>query len=174
MKLLTVLLLLGATASVSTVAESKPASRTVRNYYLLLPRQYFAESPRENLRSRPMATDLKNDYLQTRASDTQAFITAKLFRYRGAELFAAQISPVYKVPVTSAMPLSILKFYRLRNGKLQDVTAGVWPVKLGINQMVYLPPRGTTIVIKDENDPGEPPITLFKMVWREGRFVKTR
>ncbi len=179
MKFLPFLLLLSATTGVCALAESKPARkitparRTVRDYYLLLPRQYFAESPRENLRLRPMVSDIAGDYLQTRASDSQAHITTKLFRFRGADVFAAQISPVYKVPITSAMPLTILKFYRLNGGKLQDVTTQIWPVKLGVNQMVYLPRRGTTIVVKDENDTEES-TTLFKMLWRQGRFVKTR
>lgn len=169
------LFLVCAVGSIGSIAESKPARqtapapRTVRDYYLLLPRGYFAESPRENLRLRPMVNDPKNDYLQTRASDTQALITTKLFRYRGAELFAFQHSPV--LPVTAP---NVLKFYRLRGGKLQDVTAQFWPVKLGVNEFVYLPRRGTTIVVRDENDPGEPPVTLFKMVWRGGRFVKVR
>lgn len=164
------LLLLCATTALHNVAESKPRPkgsgvqirRTVRDYYLLLPSKYFAESARENLRLRPMVIDIANDYIETSGEAGQPYLQTALFRHQGTELFA-----VYAQLEAG----NLLKFYRLSDGRLRDVTKQVWRTKLRPNDRVYLPRRGSNIVIQDETYPGDEKIR-FTMRWRNGHFVK--
>ena len=136
--------------------------RTVRDYYLRMPSSYFLESPSENLRKRPIVVDVANDYIETFGEKGQPYLTTALFRYKGAELFAvyAQLEKG-----------DVLKFYRLSDEKLRDVTKQVWQIKSRPHDRIYLPRRGTTIVIMDETYPGDEK-TRLTVKWRNGRFVK--
>ncbi len=162
------LFLVFAMFSIHGVAASKSESdtaqthRTVRDYYVLLPSSYFLESPRENLRKRSMVVDIANDYIETSGEAGQPYLQTSLFRYGKAELFAvyAQFDKG-----------DVLTFYRLRNGRLQDVTRQVWRVKSHAHDRVYLSRHGTSIVIRDETYPGDEKTRLV-IRWRGGRFVK--
>ena len=173
MRPLKLLLLLScATISVHGIAQAQSKTptkksdtqkrRTVRDYYLKLPSRYFAESPQENLRLRTMIVDIPNDYIETSGEAGQPYLQTALFRYQGTELFAvyAGLDSGYA-----------LEFYRLSGGKLSNVTSKVWQTKIRSNDRVYLPRRGTTIVIMDETYPGDEK-TRLKLRWKNGRFVK--
>ena len=164
LKLLLVLLcfIFATYGTAQAQSKTKPTRRTVRDYYLRLPSEYFTDSARENLRSRAMVVDIRNDYIETAGDAGQPYLQTAVFRYRGSELFA--VNAQFEMGST-------LKFYRFYKGKLSDVTGKVWPVKLRATDRVYLPRYGTTIIVRDENVPVDqkPRLTIR---WRGGRFVK--
>ncbi len=143
-------------------SKTKPTRRTVRDYYLRLPSEYFTESAKENLRLRAMVVDIPNDYIETAGEAGQPYLQTAVFRYRGSELFA--VNAQFEMGST-------LKFYRFYKGKLSDVTGKVWPIKLRATDRVVLPRYGTTVIVRDETYPGDEK-TRLSMRWRNGRFVK--
>ena len=64
--------------------------------------------------------------------------------------------------------------YRLRNGKLEDVTEKELPVPVRVDQYLYEVPRiGTTIRVYKFDLSKQSRHHAFDLKWRRGRFVKT-
>lgn len=141
-----------------------PRRHTVKQFFDLLPARYFAGiSRREKLGQKPVI-DQAHDYLETRGEGDDAALEVAVFRFGGQETVG--------VLATYADGGGELNFYRLRSGRLHDVTPQVLPRRLGPNQVAELPHFGTTIRVLNRRARGTKPETpAYNLQWRGGRFV---
>ena len=114
--------------------------------------------------------DLKHDYLRTGGGDGDNFDTCAIFRFEGTELCAVN-GEGGDDPNGRG-----LSFYKIRGGKLVNVT-DQYP-RVPDTQHAILPRTGTTIRVETLAKNHKPLASdgryLYSLVWRNGRFVKTR
>lgn len=157
-------------------ANAQPRQQTRRSviaYYFLLPSLGLGNTttPRERRallqpKSKPII-DVSHDYLQVRPDSAPPEQIA-VFRFRGTDLIAAS-SPDFQSDYNA------FHLYRLRNGKLRDVTRQELPVRARTNNFLYeLPRTGTTIRVFAFDLQAQTRRPAFNLLWRNGRFVKTR
>lgn len=109
--------------------------------------------------------DLKNDYLKVQPDSCPAQQVA-IFRDQGTEVVAVSISDY-------SSDYNTFNFYRLRDGKLREVTAKELPVPVRQNKYLYELPRiGTTIRVYKFDLHQQKRWHAFDLKWRGGRFVK--
>ena len=110
--------------------------------------------------------DLQHDYLLVHPDSSPAQQLA-VFRARGkADLLAVSL-PDFKSDYNS------FALYRLRNGRLHDVTRHVLPAPARTNDFLYELPRfGTTIRVFRFNLDTQSRRHTFDLRWRAGRFVR--
>lgn len=166
----------GGVAAPRAQARPRPpasgARHTVLQFYNLLPSNpYFMGGNRAQYIDKKqgwvnVVVDISHDYLRSGGEAGQPQLTLAVFRFRGQELLG--VSSSYEMG-------SDLNFYRLQSGRLRDVTRQVLPLHVPETQHAILPRVGTTIRMEsgdDEHD--DSGRYLYSLLWRNGRFVKTR
>lgn len=149
------------------VKPSKAAPKTVVDYFLLLPQQYFEVrlSERSGL-LRYCTIDLKHDYLAMPGDGAQASLRIALFRHAGRVLVAVH-DRGYDPPDPT------LDFLRYERGRWKKVNDEVLPADWDTNseaakyrgEIYTLPRYGSAIRVTDVL--GE---KLGKLIWKNGRF----
>ena len=154
-------------------AFSKDSAKrhNVLDYFFLLPAigisGYEGKQRRELLKApyEPII-DLPHDYISVNP-DSSPREQIAVFRYKGAEL-VAQSAPDYQSDYNG------FALYRLRNGKLREVTAQELPVPARAGNYLYELPRiGTTIRVYSFDLNKQTRRHAFDLVWRGGKFVKS-
>ena len=109
--------------------------------------------------------DLRHDYLLIHPDSSPAEQIA-VFRAPGKSDLVAVSMP------DSENDYNYFALYRLRNGKLRDVTRQMLPVPLRIDNFLYvLPEIGTTIRVFQFDIGDASGRHAFDLQWRGGRFV---
>lgn len=160
--------IVGAT---SPRAFSKDGAKrhTVLDYFFLLPYVGNTDPTRAERREMLAAKylpiiDLKNDYLKVQPDSAPAQQIA-VFRYRGTELVGVS-SPDFRSDYNN------FNFYRLRNGKLRDVTKQVLGARRTAEKyLVELPRYGTTIRVYTYDIDTQARKFAHDMNWHNGKFV---
>lgn len=148
------------------------ARHTVLQFFDLLPSRYFDGYDRheklDKKQSRPPIIDIAHDYLQVWGENGDPLLEIAVFRFGSQET----------VGVSATYPADAeLHFYRMKNGRLRDVTRQVFPRRLGRNQVTEtyqvadLPRIGTTIRVSDEYAETGNQKLAYSLHWRGGRFV---
>ncbi len=153
-------------------AFSKDSAKrhNVLDYFFLLPAigisGYEGKQRRELLKApyNPII-DLTRDYMSVNP-DSAPREQIAVFRYKGAEL-VANSAPDYRSDYNG------FALYRLRDGKLRNVTDKELPVPVRQDQYLYEVPRyGTTIRVFKFDLNKQSRRHAFDLKWRDGRFVK--
>jgi len=146
------------------VAVSKArAPRTVVEYYMLLPDQYFETSNRKHLLDARYGgiVDVKNGYLHAWGDGAQAEMDVCLFKRPDRSYLVAVNQNHASDGVWEPSP----EFYAYRHGHLVDVTRATLPRRFSKNLGYKLPRYGTMIGVI--NEAGK---TIYHLVWAKGRF----
>ena len=152
-------------------AENKAKRHNVLDYFFLLPAiglsGYEGKQRRELLKaSYEPVIDLSHDYISVNP-DSSPREQIAVFRFQGAEL-VAQSAPDYQSDYNG------FSLYRLRNGKLRDVTEKELPLPARADNYLYELPRiGTTIRVYKFDLSKQTRWRIFDLKWRGGRFVKS-
>lgn len=142
---------------------------TVLDYFFLLPGigtvGYEGKQRRELLKaSYEPVIDLPNDWMSVNP-DSAPREQIAVFRYKGDEL-VAQSAPDYQSDYNG------FALYRLRDGKLRDVTDKELPVPVRQDQYLYEVPRyGATIHVYKFDLRKQSRRHAFDLRWRGGKFV---
>lgn len=141
-----------------------PRRHSVLEFYNLLPSRYFLGDNRRVMLTKDRApiVDNAHDFLLASGEAGQPGLQVAVFRFRGTETVG--VAAAYEM-------FGELNFYRLRNGRLHDVTQQVLPRRFGQYQVAELPRIGTTIRILNENPETIDEKLAYRLQWRGGRFV---
>lgn len=149
--------------------KAKIARHSVLDYFYLLP--FVGNTPKTTAERRELLShpdkhilDLKNDFIEVE-TDSYPPLQAAVFRYQGAELVAVSV-PDYRSDYNA------FHLYRLRNGRLQDVTAKELPMPARTNDYLYEVPRyGTTMRVYRIDLENQRRYPAFDLKWRGGKFI---
>ncbi len=158
--------------------SAQPRHNTVLDYYKMLPTRFFEMPHPESARARlqllregfnprqansaSSIVDMKNDYLCV-FQDAHGFLTLAVFRYHSRENLA----------VFDDFEEGELSFWRLRNGRLREVTRSVFPKPLP-EVSVELPRKGVRIWIFEGNGYKNPKSKMVygSFYWSKGHFYR--
>ncbi len=146
--------------------------RSVINYFYLLPSlgiedKIGRQERRQLLLPKSSSLiDTRHDYLLVHPDSAPAEEVA-VFRAHGKSDLIADSSPDFESDYNSFM------LYRLRNGRLRDVTRQMLPMPADTDHFLYeLPHLGTTIRVFRFSLKKRSRHHVFDLQWRDGRFVK--
>ena len=149
----------------SAPANSRP--KTVLDYYLLLPEEFFEASKEERVNwmldpKRGAIVDLKNGYVFAPGDGAQTSLYVCLFR-------RPHMNPV--VVVKSHPPdtdeYTYLNFYEYNSGALVVLTNNIVPVHINEELTYKMPCYDRSIEVTTRSDR-----KLYKLVWSGASFVK--
>jgi len=144
-------------------------SKTVKDYYLRLPKKYFEANQEQRVNwmlnpKRGAIVDIKNGYLYAAGDGAQTDIYVRLFkRPDGAYLIAV------KTHAGDTEALTYMDFYLHKDGQWMDQTKLVLPIKINDEFRYEMPRYGSTI--KVTNKRGK---RLYDLIWTKGVFELKR
>ena len=152
--------------------KAQAQRHSVIDYFYLLPSLGFVgrvgrQEARQLLEpERSPVIDIPHDYLVVHPDSAPAEEIA-VFRAQGKPDLIADSSPDFESDYNN------FTLYRLRNGKLRDVTRQVLPMPPNTEHLLYeLPRLGTTIRVFRFNLDTQSRYHVFNLQWRGDRFVK--
>ncbi len=142
---------------------------SVLDYFYLLPNvdldNASTKERSSSLKYPGAVVDVAHDYIRANLDSSPPQQVA-VFRYRGTELVAVSI-PDY------GGDYKLFQLFRLRNGKLVDVTKKELPVPARLNNYLYeLPRYGTTIRVFKFDLDKQTHHRAFDLAWSGGKFHK--
>jgi hypothetical protein len=157
---LAVSLAVAIAGGIAVAAPRSRSPRTVVDYYMLLPDEYFEPGDRRSLLKRGIV-DIKNGYLRPGHDGAQWGLEICLFKRpeRGDLIAVNGLEP----PDDGWTPW--IHFLTYRNGRLVDVTDKTLPRCFNKRLGYELPRHGTTIKVVTEAGK-----RVYDLVWAKGRF----
>ena len=172
--LMVVLTLLSVTAAAPGMIVQKPrprpAARTVRDYFLLVPDKYVGyqlEFRQYILKGGlVVVVDVSNGYISYDESDNPEQFEFAIFRKSNGRYLVA-----FSVGYNSQFPDATSKLLLLsyEGGKWRDVTRAMLPVAFDKRKTYKLPRRGRNIDVTDEWGH-----KFYTLTWRNDRFIINR
>ncbi len=154
--------------------EARAQRLSVIDYYELLPSLGIEDHTTQQEKSlllRPEnhpCVDVRHDYLLVHPDSSPVEQIAVFRARREADLLAVSLPD-------SESDYNDFALYRLRDGRLRDVTRQMLPVAPRTDRFLYELPRfGTTISVYRFDLNTQSRRHVFDLKWRTGRFVKVR
>lgn len=158
--------------SLASQREARTSRRSVINYFYLLPSLGMGTPATSRRRGELLRTqnqpiiDVRHDYLLVRPDSSPAEQIA-VFRSRGGSDLIADSLP------DSVSDYNGFALYRLRHGRLRDVTRQMLPMPPDLDHLLYELPRfGSTIRVFRFDLDTETRRHVFDLFWFRGSFLK--